>query len=426
VTDFFVETSRITVAVLAGGMGTRLRSVVADRPKVMAEIGGRPFITYLFDQLGAAGFRSVVLCTGYLGEQIEAFFGARYADLRLRYSRERQPLGTAGALRLALPLLESDPVLVLNGDSFCQAQLRDFVSSYSVRRARAGLVAARVDDARRYGTLTVRDDEMVLQFSEKGKQSGPAWINGGVYLLARELIASVRPATAVSLEYEVFPSLAGAGLFAFPSSGRFLDIGTPEDFALAEDFFKSSDSRAGRRRFVVLDRDGTIIEERNYLSEPADVKLLPGAGAALRELRRLGFGLLIITNQSAIGRGHFDEARLDQIHERLRELLSADDVEWDGLYYCPHTPEADCSCRKPRPGLLSQAAEKLCFDLTESIVIGDKESDVEMGRRVGATTFLVRTGYGAEFENRTAADHVVDDLTGAVNRIRAWCETKGS
>ena len=175
-----------------------------------------------------------------------------------------------------------------------------------------------------------------------------------------------------------------------------------------------------QRNFVALDRDGTIVVERQYLSSPDQVELLPGAGAGLRAMRSLGLGLVIATNQSAVGRGYFDMARLEQIHGRLRELLLAEGVELDGIFICPHTPEDGCGCRKPLPGLLLQASRELGFDPAGAFVIGDKPCDIELGRGVGATTVLVRTGYGAEHEAaRTAApDHVADDLVAAAEFIQ--------
>ena len=175
-----------------------------------------------------------------------------------------------------------------------------------------------------------------------------------------------------------------------------------------------------RRRFAVLDRDGTIIEECFYLSDPDQVKLIPGAAEALRDLKQLGLGLVVITNQSAISRGFLDEDQLKRIHDRLVRVLEAEEVHLDGLYFCPHKPEDGCLCRKPKAGLLQKAAEELHFDLEQSIVIGDKISDIEMGRRVNATTILVRTGYGAEAAaaQAVAVDYIVDDLPGAVEVIR--------
>jgi D-glycero-D-manno-heptose 1,7-bisphosphate phosphatase len=172
------------------------------------------------------------------------------------------------------------------------------------------------------------------------------------------------------------------------------------------------------RRFVILDRDGTIIEERQYLSEPEQIALISGVAAALRELRRMGFGLVVITNQSGIGRGFFDQSQLQRVHQRLAEMLQAEGIYLDGLYVCPHTPEDDCACRKPKLGLLQKAAEDLGFNMASSIVIGDKASDIEMGSTAGALTFLVRTGYGTRFENDVAVDYVVDNLEAAVNAIR--------
>jgi len=179
-----------------------------------------------------------------------------------------------------------------------------------------------------------------------------------------------------------------------------------------------------QRRFVVLDRDGTIIEEREYLSEPEQVRLIPGAAAALREMRRMGFGLVVITNQSGVRRGFFDRAQLERVHERFKQLLDREGVHLDGLYVCPHKPDDNCPCRKPKLGLLQNAAEDLGFNMADSIVIGDKACDIEMGRMVGALTFLVRTGYGAQFENEVAADFVVDDLAAAAQAIGRLSRTE--
>ena len=233
-TDF----SRITAAILAGGLGTRLRPVLADRPKVLAEINGRPFLAYLLDQLANAGCQSVILCTGYLGEQIYSAFGENYASrLRLGYSHEEQPLGTAGALRLALPQLASNPVLVMNGDSCCAADLKMFWREYCSSRANAAMLLTRVTHAQRYGSVKLSDDGSVIEFIEKNQKDGPCWINAGIYLLSREALVSIPEHTNISLEYDIFPQLVGRRLYGYPSQGRFLDIGTPQDFALAKTFF---------------------------------------------------------------------------------------------------------------------------------------------------------------------------------------------
>lgn len=166
------------------------------------------------------------------------------------------------------------------------------------------------------------------------------------------------------------------------------------------------------KRFVLLDRDGTLNVERHYLSDPALVELLPGAAEGLAEMRRLGLGLLIVTNQSGLARGFLDQSSLDRIHDRLSELLRLSGVELDGIYVCPHLPEAACDCRKPRPGLIEIAARELAFDPRAAFVVGDKACDIDLGRAVGATTLLVRTGYGAQAATDASVrpHYVVDDL----------------
>jgi histidinol-phosphate phosphatase family protein len=413
-----VDVPDVTVAVLAGGLGTRLRPVLADRPKGLAEVHKRPFLAYLLDQVAAAGLRYVVLCTGYLGEKIYDTFGVSYGPLKLAYSHEREPLGTGGALRLALPKLQSNPVLIMNGDSYCAADLRSFLFWHCNRGAKATVLLTRVAQTGRYGSVNVDGDGAVLEFMEKRQGVVADWINAGIYLLSQPVLSSIPQQMEVSLEYDIFHQWIGRGLYGYQSQGPFLDIGTPEDFGRAEVFFRLMKEK--KRNFVVLDRDGTIIEECSYLSNPEQIKLIPGAAEALRELSHMGFGLVVITNQSGVGRGFFDDARLRQIHERLRQLLEAERVQLDGLYFCPHKPQDGCSCRKPGVSLIERASRELVFDPETSIVIGDKSSDIEMGRRVGATTFLVRTGYGAQVaaEQLTAADYIVDDLPAAAEIIR--------
>ena len=240
----------ITTAILAGGLGTRLRSVVGDRPKVLASVGGRPFLAYLLEQLLSHGITHAVLCTGYLGEQVPSVFGEAYRGIRLSYSREATPLGTGGALRLALPFFESESVLVMNWDSYCAADLRAFWAWHSARRAQASLLLRHMPETARYGRVRVDEAGRVLGFDEKSVVSGPGWINAGIYLLSRRLLRTIRPGQVVSLEREMFPAWAGQGLLCgYQSEGDVLDIGTPESFAASQEAMRGvKGSTRGRQR----------------------------------------------------------------------------------------------------------------------------------------------------------------------------------
>ncbi len=233
----------VTGAILAGGLGTRLRPRIADRPKVLAPVRGRPYLAYLLDQLAGAGVRRVVLLTGYLAAQVRAAFGATYAGMSLAYSVEPVPLGTAGALRRALPAISSPTCLLLNGDSYCEAPLADFRDCHARRAADASLVLTHLEDCSSFGRVCVTSDGRVLRFEEKPQAGGPGWINAGIYLIQRALIETIPPDRPVSLERDLFPEWVGRGLWAFPSGGRFLDIGTPDSYGRAEAFFS-----AGRLR----------------------------------------------------------------------------------------------------------------------------------------------------------------------------------
>lgn len=235
------DLAEVTAVILAGGLGTRLRPVVADRPKALAEIGQRAFLALLLDQLSNAGVRDIVLSTGHGGKQIRETFGESYGNVHLIYSQESSPLGTGGALRLALPLCKSNPVLVLNGDSYCEADLKSFYAWHFARGASGTLLLTQVTDTKRYGHVELDTEGAVVRFDEKAGERGSGWISAGIYLLSCRLLLTIPEGHAVSLELEIFPSWIGRGLYGYQTEGRFLDIGTPEDYRKATRFFASKD-----------------------------------------------------------------------------------------------------------------------------------------------------------------------------------------
>ncbi len=176
-----------------------------------------------------------------------------------------------------------------------------------------------------------------------------------------------------------------------------------------------------KKRFVLLDRDGTIVIEKNYLSNPEEVELIPGAAEALKRLRQMGLGLVIITNQSGIGRGYFDLVTLEKIHKKVTDLLAEKGVFLDDIYFCPHTPEDNCLCRKPKVEMVELAMKKHHFDPKLCFVVGDNRADIELGKNIGATTILVKTGYGNKLANNISVkpDYVINDLWKAPNIIHS-------
>jgi NDP-sugar pyrophosphorylase family protein len=229
--------SDITAVLLAGGLGTRLRSVVSDRPKILANICNRPFATFLLEQLMLAGIRDVVLCTGYLADEVYEELGDAYKSLNLTYSKEDIPLDTGGALRLSLPYIKSDTALVMNGDSFVNIKIAVYMDWFFKKKCPASLLLTNVSDTRRFGKVLVEDGGRLFAFEEKGAGSGSGWINAGIYLIKKSLIETIPDGKPFSLEREFFPKLIHQGLYGFQFKGEFIDIGTPESFALAEDFF---------------------------------------------------------------------------------------------------------------------------------------------------------------------------------------------
>ena len=232
--------SGVTAVILAGGFGTRLRSVVKDTQKVLASVGGRPFLEIIFDRLIGAGIKKVVLCTGFLGDQVENLYGAHYKGLEICISQENSPLGTGGAIRNALSCCSTENLLVLNGDSFVEVDYEAFFGFFRDGDALASLVLCQVPDVSRFGSVTVSLDTcQIEEFREKSTATGSGWINAGVYLIPKDLIERLPLGKVISLEKDVFPVWCDEEILSgFPlAEGRFIDIGTPESYAEAGRMF---------------------------------------------------------------------------------------------------------------------------------------------------------------------------------------------
>jgi D-glycero-alpha-D-manno-heptose 1-phosphate guanylyltransferase len=232
-----------SAVILAGGLGTRLRSAFSDRPKSLAPVNGRPFLDYLLSWSYDEGVRKAVLCVGYMRSQIEDYVqdGDRWG-LLVSYSIEEDLLGTGGALKNAEPLISGESIFALNGDTFLEVNLSEMLDFHRRKQSRATLAVTSVRNDGRYGRLELDREERIVSFSEQSggsKSSGSGIndtsINGGVYLIEREILNQIPPNIAVSLEKEVLPKLVASGaVFGFRTRGYFLDIGVPDDFERAQ------------------------------------------------------------------------------------------------------------------------------------------------------------------------------------------------
>ena len=230
----------ITAVVLCGGLGTRLREVLPNKPKILAEINGVPFVYYLLRKIEKTGCRKVILCTGYLAEQVENILGNKYRELTIVYSKESNPIGTGGALRNAKQLIATNYALVMNGDSFVECDFRDYYNWHIKVGAKLSMIVKEISDTSRYGSLSLSAESRITEFQEKicnYKREGK-FINVGVYLMDHRILEKIPRKLPISLEKEVFPKLLSDSVFGYRIDGRFIDIGTPRSLAEAQEYFK--------------------------------------------------------------------------------------------------------------------------------------------------------------------------------------------
>lgn len=230
------------VLILVGGLGTRLRSALPDLPKPMAPVRGRPFLEYLLAALKSAQIENIVFCVGHQAEKIKEHFGdGKRFGLQIEYSRERELLGTAGAIKLAQPLINSETFLLLNGDCFNDVDFQVLLAQHESTPAVATLLATHVEERTRFGSLQIGENRSdsnnrVLGFVEKGEAGGAGWINGGYYALNHDVLGLIPENSVCSLEREIFPQLVNQGkMFAYRNQGAFIDIGLPEEWKRASE-----------------------------------------------------------------------------------------------------------------------------------------------------------------------------------------------
>jgi len=230
------------VLILVGGQGKRLRQVVCDRPKPMADINGHPFLDILINYVSGYGFRRIILCTGYMGSLVREHYRTVTNDIEILFSQEEEPLGTGGAVKNAKALIRSDPFLVMNGDSFCAADLGTLVDFHKKMDALLSIVLTHSDTSRDYGSVTLNSCCRITSFSEKVPRAEKSIVNAGIYLMNKDIFSYMPPERRFSLEYDLFPGMVGGRCYGFVTQTRLTDIGTPEQYEAAQGLLSTYDS----------------------------------------------------------------------------------------------------------------------------------------------------------------------------------------
>lgn len=375
---------------LVGGRGTRLGELAQTTPKPLLEIEkGVRFLDVVLEEAARSGFDDILLLAGHKAQQVvDAYHGRTLRGAKVRVLCEPEPLGTGGALKFAEDHLD-DQFLMANGDSFFDINLRALAARPLKGLARLAL--RQVSDASRYGSVAVVNG-YITAFREKDPSaSGPALINGGVYLIDRQILQLITG--KCSIESDVFPRLVADGLLEGEEyQGYFLDMGLPETYAQAKAEVPSRRQRPG----AFMDRDGVLNVDLGYTYKPTDLRWVEGACEAVRALNDAGYFVIVVTNQAGVARGYYDEADVLAFHVEMRLQLAAYGAHIDAFYHCPYHPDAstdrfrhaDHPERKPNPGMILKAFEEWPIRRDGSFLIGDRQSDLDAAAAAGLPGFL--------------------------------------
>lgn len=376
--------------ILVGGRGTRLGRLVDDCPKPLLPVGNRPFLAYLIENLARFGFDDFVLLAGYQGDVVAQFARAGVpicddANITIRVIVEPEPLGTAGALRNACDIL-APRFLMLNGDCFFDFNFLDLAMDRDDGDWLARIALRHVEDASRYGVVTLASGGRVVAMKERPDEPGQGVINGGIYWMCRDIVREI-PSGECSIEKTVFPDLAARGLLrgaVYP--GVFLDIGVPDDYAASQQLIPSHRLRPA----IFFDRDGVLNHDDGYTHTIEEFRWISGAGDAIRAVNDAGWFAFVVTNQAGVARGLYGEDDVRALHRWMNDELRSKGAHIDAFRYCPYhvdgvveqfTRRSDW--RKPAPGMLLDIADHWPVDRSRSLLIGDKDSDLDAARRAG-------------------------------------------
>jgi D,D-heptose 1,7-bisphosphate phosphatase len=424
-----------TAVILAGGKGTRLAEVRADVPKPMMPVLGKPLLAYQIDLLKAHGFTTVWLIVNHMYEHIESYFSdGKDFGVDIKYYVEEKPLGTVGGVK-AIEAQLKEPFLVLYGDVLMDMDLSRLVAFHHNKNADATLVVHPNDHPYDSDLLAVDNESRVTAFYAKPHPEGLRYrnlVNAAAYVFDPVVLEHLEPGVKADFGKDIFPTLhSKLNVFAYNTPEYLKDMGTPDRLEKVEEALKSGKVAArnlnNKQRCVFLDRDGVINIDTDLIDRPEDLELYPYTASSIRRLNKMGFLVVVVTNQSVIARGLCTIATLDEIHKKMETELGQDGAFVEAIYYCPHHPHSgyegeikefkvECSCRKPKPGMLLEAADRFNIDLTQSYLVGDSPRDIEAGANAGVETIRVKTGHGLK-PHTTVPKHYVEDLVSAVDLI---------
>jgi D-glycero-alpha-D-manno-heptose 1-phosphate guanylyltransferase len=400
------QKGRSEAIILAGGLGTRLRSVVADLPKCMAMVAGRPFLSYVVDYLRMQGVERFVFSLGYKAELIEAYLSDHYPTLHYVCVKEHEPLGTGGAIQLACSEVASENVLIANGDTLFKIKVNELFRVHLQHSARCTLALKPMNNFDRYGVVELDKKQAVLSFKEKQFYT-EGLINGGLYLLNKELFLQHSFPEKFSFEKDYLEKYAAEQKFyGSIQEGYFIDIGIPEDYLKAQTDLAPSVldlKQIDKSWTLFLDRDGVINEEKvgEYILNWEQFIFTQGALAAFKLFTEKFNRIIIVSNQRGVGRALMTEDDLLNIHKEMQKEVEAAGGKIDKIYYCTEKDERYFH-RKPNPGMAIQAVSDFPdVDLSKSVMVGDKPSDMRFGRSAGMfTVFIATTNPGQPYPHQ--------------------------
>lgn len=421
--------------ILAGGKGTRMGKLSKTIAKPMLKIGDKPVLQHQVELLKRYGLNEIIILVNHLKNSIIDYFGDGSAfGVEISYYTEKQPLGTVGGIKEIENQL-TDDFLVLYGDVMVNMHLKYFIDFHNEKESDCTIVLHPNDHPFDSDLVELDNQARVKAFHPKPHKQGCYYrnlVNAGAYIFSPLIFNYIEKGKKADFGRDVFPEIySEIKMFGYNTSEYLKDMGTIERLQQVTDDYTSKKIEKSNYQYpqkaVFLDRDGVINHEISFIHRPQDMKLYDFSPRSVKKINQSDYLAIAITNQSVVARNLCTIDELQVIHNKMETDLGGEGAKLDAIYFCPHHPDKgypeenpvfkmDCECRKPKPGMLLQAANDFHIDLSKSFMIGDSQRDIEAGKRAGCTTIGVRSGYGQK-NTEIAPDYMFDNLEQAVNFI---------
>jgi D-glycero-D-manno-heptose 1,7-bisphosphate phosphatase len=421
------------IVIIAGGLATRMKPITENIPKCLIDVNGTPLIEHQINFFKEHGYKDFIFCVAHLANIVKEYFGdGSKFGVNIEYSQEpKELLGSAGAVKLIEDIVK-ETIIIFYGDNLTNLNFDKFLKFHKDKKSKFTIFLRKCPyNYRGSSLITMNKDGQIDTFIEKPSteerdkyKNEVQYINNGIYIMEPEVFNEIPEKVKYDFGKEVIPKRLqnGQKVFGYISDDFFIELGRVEKYDKFLVKFKGRKKVLEKVKAIFLDRDGVINKNIKDMKKPEQFEILKGTSEAIKKINDTGYLAVVVTNQPTISKGFLSFENMEKIHDKMNKELTKYNAHIDAIYMCPHHPEKgfereipelkiDCNCRKPKPGMITDAIRDYNIDIRGSWIIGDSLTDIVAGKNAGIKTAFIYSGGGSGSKNEKKYKTIKPDMT---------------